>query len=64
MNLYVADFNLVACDLVSFHLIVILKQNLDADVYAAFSTVCSCKLNCSHQGAADMRRHVDYAKSL
>ena len=28
MSLYLADFNLVACDLVRFHLTVILKQNV------------------------------------
>ena len=45
-------------------------QPVDADVYAAFCTVYSCKVNYSHQGAGDIRRHVDskkhkaYAKSL
>ena len=29
MSLYLVDFNLVACDCVSFHLIVILKQNVN-----------------------------------
>ena len=45
-------------------------QPADADAYAAFCTVCSCKVNYSHQGVGDIRRHVDlkkhkaYAKSL
>lgn len=35
---------------------------MDADAYAIFSTVCSCKVTCFHQGVGDIRRHVDFKK--
>ena len=43
---------------------------VDVDAYAAFCTVWIHKVNCSHQGLDEIRRHVDskkhkaYAKSL
>ena len=39
MRLYFAYFNLVACDLVRFHLIVILKQNLKKMIFVVFSYI-------------------------
>ena len=45
-------------------------QPVGVDVYAAFSTVCICKVNCFHQSVGDIQRNVDlkkhkvYGKSL
>ena len=41
--LYLADFNLVACTFVKFHLIVILKQNVNVsfNIYSLILTVVS-----------------------
>ena len=43
MSLYLADFNLVTYDLVRFHLIVILKQNVNFsfNIYSLTMTVVS-----------------------
>ena len=47
MGLYLADFNLVACDLVRLYLIVILKQNVNFsfNIYLVLDNDCCISRN-------------------
>ena len=47
MNLYLADFNVVAFDLVRFHLIVILRQNVNFsfNIYLVLDNDCCISRN-------------------
>ena len=47
MDLYLADFNLVACDLVRLYLIVILKQNVNFsfNIYLVLDNDCCISRN-------------------
>lgn len=38
-------------------------QTVESDICIAFCTVCSCKVNCSHQGIGDIQRHLVFKKA-